>query len=296
MKHSQPRSQRSQIPTYVRFISRCLLVASGLACLSLVAAQTFALRYFELRNLFHTPGVVRLSPDYQTVIEFEGLNVERVSSGRSDQITAEVAGNVIRLRANQAIVNTDLTVTAGGQTALFELKADNRTQTPRIYLVRNQPPTRSPQGPVGTVTDRSEKASTQNQAASPPLTPVQRAAPEGTDFKAVVYHTGQDLVLQYILTNLAGDDLLLDIKRLSIRYGSISLPYTLENPQHDSGQLAEGESAYGTLLITQAPQDASSLAIEWTLFRENSSQQLKLVRSLDAVPIGLPGSTPDVQR
>lgn len=285
-----PRNERRP-----RLVNALLWLAVFGCATNLVVAQTFALRYFELRELFHTPGVVRLSPDYQTVIEFEGLSVERVSSGRSDQITAEVAGNTIRLRANQAIVNTDLTVTAGGQTALFQLKADTQPQTPRIYLVRNGPPTRSPQGPVGTVRDKAEQSS-QGGAASPPFVPTQQVAPEGTDFRAVVYHTGQDLLLQYVLTNVRGEDLLLDPARLSVRYGSVSLPYVLQDVGGESGRLAEGESAYGTLVITKAPQDTNSLALDWTLFRENSSQHLTLVRSLDTIPIGLPGSTPEVER
>ena len=68
------------------------------------------LHYLELRDIGATPAEIILSPDYQTIIEFEGLSVSSVSSGRADQITAENDEQTIRLRANQEIVNTDLTV------------------------------------------------------------------------------------------------------------------------------------------------------------------------------------------
>ena len=93
-------------------------ITAGLLCSAILVghthAQDFTLRYFELRDLFHTPGEVQLSPEYQTVIEFDGLTVERVSSGRTDEIVAEVVDNTIRLRANQYIVNTGPDRDGGG--------------------------------------------------------------------------------------------------------------------------------------------------------------------------------------
>ena len=70
-------------------------------------------------------------------LTFEGVAVERVSSGRADQITAEVVDNTIRLWANWSVVNLDSSVTVGGRTALFTLQSDSTSQSPRIYLVHD---------------------------------------------------------------------------------------------------------------------------------------------------------------
>ena len=264
-------------------------------------AQDFTLRYFELRELAHTPGVVKLSPDYQTVIEFEGLSVERVSSGRGDQIVAEVVDNMIRLRANQYIVNTDLTVTAGGKTALFRLEGETDTTAPRIYSVRDTPPAKRPaQGPptgADLGADSSANASAEGsteKSSTPPLTRAAEAAPEGTQFKAVVYHSGTELAIQYILTNSGGSTLFADPDRLQLTYGAVSLPYTLTRvpATADPDKLAEGASDYGTLVIEDAPQDTGQLELRWTLFREDSSEHFTLTRNLEAIPIGEPQASP----
>jgi hypothetical protein len=98
----------------------------------------YVVRYFDLSQINLAPGEVTLSPDYQTIIEFEDLSVEMASSGRSDQITVEITGSVILLRANRDVVNTDLTVRVGGQMALFMLNTDPARQKVRRYVVFNK--------------------------------------------------------------------------------------------------------------------------------------------------------------
>jgi hypothetical protein len=98
----------------------------------------YVVRYFDLSQINLAPGEVTLSPDYQTIIEFEDLSVEMASSGRSDQITAEINGSIILLRANRNVVNTDLTVMVGGQMALFMLTTDPARQKVRRYVVFNK--------------------------------------------------------------------------------------------------------------------------------------------------------------
>lgn len=278
-------------------------ICLSLACLvSLVGAQDFTLRYFDLRELAHTPGVVKLSPDYQTIIEFEELSVERVSSGRGDLMVVEVSDNTIRLRANQYLINTDLTVTAGGKTALFRLEGEVGTSAPRIYSVRTATPAkRSRQGPPGTsdaASDAASDAEAERAAAektsTPPLGSTAEAAPAGTEFRAVVYHSGSELSVQYILTNTGSDTLLADPNRLQVSYGSVNLPYTLTRVPTTSGpdNLAGGASDYGTLVIENAPQDTDDITLKWTFFREGSGQHFTLTRTLEAIPIGLPQSSP----
>jgi hypothetical protein len=133
--------------------SLALFVLNVFALFTFTAAQTtetqatvtptqkvpnYVVRYFDLSQINLAPGEVTLSPDYQTIIEFEDLAVEMASSGRSDQITVEISGSVILLRANQNIVNTDLTVMVGGQMALFMLNTDPARQKVRRYVVFNK--------------------------------------------------------------------------------------------------------------------------------------------------------------
>jgi hypothetical protein len=115
-----------------------LLSLFALALVTLALADSYVLRYFELTQLSHTPGEVILSPDYQTIIEFQDLTVDTVSTGRSDQMTIEIDAQMIRLRANQDVVNTDLTVKVGGKTVLFTLKADPTRRDANRYLVLNK--------------------------------------------------------------------------------------------------------------------------------------------------------------
>jgi hypothetical protein len=98
----------------------------------------YVVRYFDLSELNIAPGEITLAPDYQTIIEFEDLPVEMASSGRSDQITVEISGSVILLRANKNVVNTDLTVMVGGRMALFMLHSEPARQEVRRYVVFNK--------------------------------------------------------------------------------------------------------------------------------------------------------------
>jgi hypothetical protein len=139
------RHSRSSL---VLFLS-VLLLTSALAqdtttqTATTTTAQTqktpnYVVRYFDLSQIGLAPGEVTLSPDYQTIIEFEDLSVEMASSGRSDQITVEIDGSVILIRANRDVVNTDLTVKVGGQLALFMLTTDPARQKVRRYVVFNK--------------------------------------------------------------------------------------------------------------------------------------------------------------
>lgn len=285
------------------------VIACVLSCTTLGSwpqAQDFTLRYFELRDLFHTPGEVLLSPEYQTVIEFDGLTVERVSSGRTDEIVAEVVDNTIRLRANGYIVNTDLTVMAGGQTALFKLTGNAGADAPRVYLVRNDPPTRRPQGPptgsassaMAETQDKtdavSEDTNAEGEGEASELT--QTDTLEGVDFRASVYHAGEKLIIQYVLGNTASSDLIAEPERLQVRYADITLPYSLERIPLGStpNTIEEGSADYGTLVIDNAPQDKGQLELRWTLFRGDSARHYTLVRNLEAIPVGLRENTPQV--
>jgi hypothetical protein len=118
----------------VLFLALLIMAAIGLA----EEPKNYVVRYFDLTEIGLAPGEIMLSPDYQTIIEFEELSVEFASSGRADQLTVEIDNQMIRIRANQDVVNTDLTVRVGGRTALFILHSDPTRQKPLRYVVFNK--------------------------------------------------------------------------------------------------------------------------------------------------------------
>jgi hypothetical protein len=98
-------------------------------------AQQYAVRYLDLEKITVTPAEIMLSPDYQTIIEFEDFTVEAVSSGRADQITVEIDEQLVRIRANKRVVNTDLSIVVGGTLVLFTLRVEPTSTAARRYLV-----------------------------------------------------------------------------------------------------------------------------------------------------------------
>ena len=72
-----------------------------LGLLALATAQETAERYFDLNELGDIPGVVQVSTDYLTIIEFEGHPVEEASTARGDLYVLEISDNIIRIRANE---------------------------------------------------------------------------------------------------------------------------------------------------------------------------------------------------
>ena len=258
-------------------------------------AQDFTLRYLDLNDLYHTPALVTLSPNFQTTLAFDGLAVERVSTGRADQIIAEVVDDSIRLRANTNVVNTDLTVTAGGRTALFILQSDPASDAPRHYLVREKPAT--PRGPPAARTPSTSGQGTGTSDAKSGSKAVSNASGgategsadlsstylgsaarritsiPGTDFQATVYRNGPEVVIQYVLSNVGDDSLHVDPQRLKLRYGDVELPFTLWRApeRNEAVRLEPGRSEYGTLVLTDPPQDAGLVELAWVLSRIGSS-------------------------
>jgi hypothetical protein len=214
------------------------------------------LKFFELYDIGAVPGEIVLSPDYQTVIEFEGLTVSTVSSGRADQITVEIDGQIIRLRANQDVVNTDLTVKAGGETALFVLSSDPHAAAPRRYVVRNSPP------PLASITYKGVGGAV-DPATLAVGTP---ALPPGAslDLKATQNSRG-DVAVQYELSNNADIPLVNEPTRLYILHGGTKVPYTLSRvpPAGSVNVLRKGQSEYGTVVVPSPPN--TELTFLWVL-------------------------------
>ena len=257
--------------------------------LTVAGAQNFTLHYLELTDLFHTPALITLSPNYQTTLEFDGLAVEQVSTGRADQLTAEVSGSTIRLRANANVISTDLTVTVGGRTALFALQADPTAAAPNHYLIRDLPPV--PPRSASPPSMRENQAREHKNRAEPDGTGQKNPADRGrsaqntvaspdVDFQTSARRNGDEIVIQYVLKNIGDAPLYTNPRRLKLRYGRAELPYTLWRVPERENRLAPGASEYGTLIVPSPPPTADSIKLRWVLAHIGSATFGTLERNL----------------
>jgi hypothetical protein len=241
---------KSQVPVALIVLTFLITVGTGLA-------QTNVLKYLELRDIGATPAEIILSPDFQTIIEFDGLAVQSASSGRADQITVEFNEQTIRLRANQDTVNTDLTVVAGGKTALFILRSDPSSNTPRRYVVKNSPPpaltSLSYEGIEGKTDLSALEVGTKDLPPGVTL-----------NLRATMDNKG-DVALQYILTNDGEVAIVNEPSRLSVLNEDIKLRYTLSRvpPAGSVNVIPSGESEYGTVIVPNPPN--GQLTFLWVL-------------------------------
>ena len=119
-------------------LSKSFLVAA----LFLMGLFSFAQLYerptevvFEMTQLRYRPGVVFISPNYTTTIQFGAL-VQRSITSNDSLVEALVKDNIIYLRAKKPAGQTDLVVYAGNQTLMFKLAIESDTFLPRKYEVR----------------------------------------------------------------------------------------------------------------------------------------------------------------
>jgi hypothetical protein len=239
------------------YLFTTLIILSCYLLLATASAQNNVLKYLELREIGATPAEIILSPDFQTIIEFEGMNVESASSGRSDQITIEADGETVRLRANGETVNTDLTVMVAGRTALFILRSDPSSNTPRRYVIRNSPPPSAQglgyQGVEGKVDLNAVEVGT-------------RDLPPGVslDLTARMDNKG-DVTLQYTLTNEGEVAIVNEPSRLNVLNEDIKLKYALSRvpPAGSVNVIRPGQSESGTLVLTNPPN--GKLTFLWVL-------------------------------
>jgi hypothetical protein len=221
------------------------------------AAQNSVLRYLELREIGSTPAEVILSTDYQTIIEFEDLSVDKASSGRADQVTVEIDEQTIRLRANQEFVSTDLTVKVGGETALFVLRSDPDATAPRRYVVRNSPPPA-----LASIAYQGIEGKTDPNALSIGT----KELPPGVTLDLTAsYATKGSVALQYILENNGEVPIVNEPSRLNILHEDSKLRYTLSRvpPAGSANVIAPGEAEYGTIIVPSPPSER--LSFLWVL-------------------------------
>ena len=222
------------------------------------AQEEFTLEYLDLETLDSTPAAILISPSYQTLIEFEGLQIGQPSSGRVDLLTMEREPDTVRVRANEPVVNTDLVVPVGGSVAMFSLKVDEDATAPKRYVVR---PPRSPQvrhdktqGAVGLLRELTR------QGKRPEI------LPQGVTFDAqLLFLTDQQVVIQYALANTGEFPITAETQRLSLSYEGEPVPRTISRIAPDDGlaRIQPGEGEYGTIVVNDPPD--GPLLLEWPI-------------------------------
>lgn len=222
------------------------------------AQDTFTLEYLDLETLDSTPAEILISPNYQTLIEFEGVQIGQPSSGRVDLLTLEREPDTVRVRANEPVVSTDLVVPVGGSVAMFSLKVDEDATAPKRYVVR---PPRSPQvrhdeteGAVGLLRDLTR------QGKRPEI------LPQGVTFDAqLLFLTDQQVVIQYALANTGAFPITAETQRLSLTYEGNAVPRIISRIAPDDGlaRIQPGEGEYGTIVVDNPPD--GPLLLEWPI-------------------------------
>ena len=262
------------------YLSPLLLLLSNFLLLAVLLcplgiAQENVKRYFDLNELGDVPGVVQVSTDYLTIIEFEGNAVEEASTARSDLYILEISDNVIKIRANKEVVNTDLYARIAGKTVLFKLESDPTTNSPRRYVVRNTPP---PERGVQRYNGTSG-AVRPNQPTETGETPL---FPLGLLFEADLFQPRQnEIIIQYRLINESDNPVINDPFRLRVYYGDTSIRYnrTSSPVAGRPNFLAPGEAEYGQIIVPQAPASLADLELEWVLIEVGPGTPHRLIRN-----------------
>ena len=254
-----------------RFITLSFLLAL-LGMATLTAAQTIVSRNLNLNELDSVPATIEVSPDFLTIIEFEGLGVVEVRSGRPDQITVETGENIVTIRANQEVVNTDLIVRVAGRTAIFKLVSASDAENSRRYVVRDEePPNRGLQG--NTLPGGLAKPTDLEILPLPP----------GLDLEISAYRPSDEaIVIQYGLTNDTQHPFANDSQRLRIYADGISVYRELEASPVPGrpGRLSVGESEYGQIVIPNVPANTRELEFEWALVEIGPGTEYRVTRDL----------------
>ena len=268
-----------------------IILGCAFGLLALGSAQEITKRYFNLSELGDIPGVVQVSTDYLTIIEFEGHAVEEASTARGDLYVLEISDNIIRIRANEEVVNTDLYARVAGQTVLFKLESDATTESPRRYVVRDvEPPQRGIQRSNG------------SSGAPRPDRPTDAEAPlfpKGLLFETDLFRPRQsEIIIQYRLINESEHPIVNDPFRLRVYYGDTSIRY-VRTSSPVAGRpnfLAPGEAEYGQIVVPQAPADLDRLELEWQLIEVGPGTQHTLVRNFAEMAEGPAGALDQATR
>lgn len=278
--------------TRIRHISFTLI---AFLIAATAAAQGMVLTTYNIEELGRSPGLIELSPNFLSVIEFEDA-VQSAATGRSDLIQTSVDGNTIILRPTRSAGSTDLIVQVGGRTTMFILRISESNPSPRRYLINTPAP--KPRAassldwlqPLGTTSANGLAIEQQPQeapVAEPETEPVAQQQPAATaepqsatsaestvngstvpyEFTTVVdVRTGDEIVFRYTLRNTGRNTIVNDNGRLSITTNNGQpVEYTIirMNPDGLLNRVNPGKTEYGTIRVSNPP--ATDLQIAWPI-------------------------------
>ncbi len=271
--------------------------ALALALSTIAAAQTYSVRTYPLEQLALAPGLVELSPNYLTLLEFPDT-VQSVATGRSDLIDVTVDGRRIILRPTRTTGKTDLLVQVSGETAMFTIEIIEGNGMPRRYvlappeqpdpIVRGTTPNDEPSPTTDdepSPTTDDEPSPTTNGELDPAPTPHDEPHTDGTpvdmrgasttvagervpfEFTTEVdIRNDHELVFRYRLTNNGDTPIANDGTRLRILdENDRSIPHALirMNPDGTLNRIGANKTEYGTVRIPNPP--TGEFRIEWPL-------------------------------
>jgi hypothetical protein len=247
----------------------------------------YVLTTYDIAELASRPGPLIVGTTMLTIVEFDA-QIDNVASGRQELLSIEVQDNLILLRANQSVGQTDLAVRAGGRTVLFTIQLDSTMAHPRRYVVaerRAAPPRASGSMGLGGVVagDRADHTS---------------ELPEWLNFFAeAAYAPSGTLAIHYGVANQSDYPVAVDAGRLRLHYsdpvaGMIRLPYSLSRVSAEGlvNRVAPGGSEFGVIVVTDPPAIGGRITLEWTLVQIGPGETVVVEKVFDDFGTFLRGS------
>lgn len=251
---------------------RHLLRALALALAALAAtaaAQEVVVTEYPLDQLNVQPGLLELSPNFLTLLEFPDL-VETVATGRADLIQVEVDDNRILLRPTRSNGRTDLIVKVSGVNALFTIEIDGDNGRPRRYVVTKARPQQpaAPQDHAATVNTMPvhEEALGNTQVNAPAA---QAPTPPPFEFTySARLSSDERLTIYYTLRNASGNPIANDGTRLKVVDDLGELPYSITrmNPGGTPNRLMPGSEEHG--VITAERPHFGQARVQWPVVEQ----------------------------
>ncbi len=272
-----------------------LAVLTLAALVTIASAQAYAVRTYSLDLLGQSPGPIKLSPNYLSILEF-GDAIQSAATGRSDLIQTSVDGRRIILRPPRTTGNTDLIVQVGGHTALFTVEITDVDGMPRRYVIESpEPDEPSPhtvaqaeanaadaesaegesEAAAGVEGETAPEATSSPEAEAPQRDPGGQAGDLATvsgDDVPFLFGTSVDvrndfeLVFRYTLENQGGHPIANDGTRLVILdENDETVHHTLVrmNPDGTVNRIGAGTTEYGTIRVPRPP--SGELRVEWPI-------------------------------
>lgn len=109
-------------------------------CIGLVSAQNQYVQTFYATDLESTPGLIELSPNHVTMLEFESLP-EGWSSGEGGIFSIEAFGNTtLQLTTGEKAGHTDLFIDVGGRLLMYKISVNSTNIHSRKIVTLDERP------------------------------------------------------------------------------------------------------------------------------------------------------------